>query len=200
MMDKLIVVAATSLEARAARRELPHQTVLEAGVALRGAGTAFGGVVVSCGLAGGLRDDLPTGTVVIPRSVRRPDGTTLQCDPELVEALIAGARRIGHEPSTGAMVTADTVVVGRERAVWAADGFVAADMETGLLVATRVAAVRVILDTPRNELSADWLHPVAAMLKPWNWPQAVWLAREAPRCSRVAACVIAAALMQFSGE
>jgi Phosphorylase superfamily len=145
--------------------------------------------LISCGLAGGLRDDLPTGTIVIPRDVRRPDGTMLHCDHELTESLIAGARRLGIEPVVENIVTASSVVVGEERKRWAGEGYAAADMETGLLTG-RVAAVRVILDTPLNELSSDWLNPTIAMLKPWNWPQAIWLGRNAPHCARLAARAI----------
>jgi hypothetical protein len=194
------VVTATALEAKAARRELPGVAILESGVALKRGTNPAGAILISCGLAGGLDAGRPTGTIVIPREVRRPDGNTLRCDPEFVEALIGAARRIGHEPCTGPIVTSGTIVTGSERARWAAAGYAAADMETGLLAGTRIAAVRVILDTPRNELSADWLHPATAMLKPWNWPQAMWLAREAPRCSRLAARVIGAALAAVSGE
>jgi hypothetical protein len=147
------------------------------------------GSYISCGLAGGLREDLPTGSVVIPRDVRRPDGTTLHCDDDLTAALIAGARKLGIEPITSPIVTAATVIVGAERGKWAEEGYAAADMETGLL-SGRIAAVRVILDTPVRELSQDWLNSRIAMLKPWNWPQAVWLSREAPRCARLAARVI----------
>jgi hypothetical protein len=119
----------------------------------------------------------------------------LQCDDDLTEALIAAAHRLGIEPVVGNIITAATVVVGEERKRWAREGYAAADMETGLLTG-RVAAVRVILDTPLNELSSDWLNPVLAMLKPWNWPQAVWLGREAPRCARLAARVIGAKAAQ----
>jgi hypothetical protein len=200
--NSLIVVTATPLEAKAARRELPHANVLEAGIALvnlvtpsatSAANVVEGRAYISCGLAGGLREDIPTGTVVIPRVVRRPDGTTLHCDAELVDALIAGARKLGLEPITDPMITAATVVVGAERRRWAEEGYAAADMETGLLPG-RVAAVRVILDTPLRELSQDWLNPALAMLKPWNWPQAIWLGRQAPRCARLAARVIGASL------
>jgi len=192
------VVTATPLEARAARRELPGARVVEAGIALaRGESPGGDGASISIGLAGGLRDDLPTGTVVIPHRVLRPDGTALECDPELTHALTQAARSLGIEPSSAPLVTAGSVVVGSERARWAAQGYVAADMETGLL-AGRVAAVRVILDTPRNELSRDWLNPALAMLKPWNWPQALWLGREAPRCARLAARVVAAMSQQVA--
>jgi hypothetical protein len=184
------VITATSLEAKAARRELPNAEVVEAGIALSNAVAQRGEVFISCGLAGGLRNDLPTGTVVIPRHVRRPDGTMLHCDDELTDALVTAARGLGLEPIVASVITAATVVVGAARKRWADEGYAAADMETGLLTG-RVAAVRVILDTPLNELSSDWLNPVVAMLKPWNWPQAIWLGREAPRCARLAARVIA---------
>ena len=74
-----------------------------------------------------------------------------------------------------------------------ASGYAGVDMETGLLDAPRIAAVRVILDTPQHELSPDWLRPARALRNPRNWPQALWLARDAPRCARRAAEVVAAA-------
>jgi hypothetical protein len=198
------VVTATSLEAKAARRELPSIDVIEAGIALTHCHpersersecrrrTAPDTAYISCGLAGGLRDDLATGTVVIPRDVRRPDGTMLHCDDELTNALITAARSLGIQPVVENIITVASVVVGGERKRWGNQGYAAADMETGLLTG-RVAAVRVILDTPLHELSPDWLNPALAMLKPWNWPQAIWLGREAPRCACLAARVIAAA-------
>jgi hypothetical protein len=158
-----------------------------------------GEALVFCGLAGGLHEHLPTGTVVIPNDVRRPDGSVMRCDDELSEALVAGARKLGLEPVVAAMLTSRSVVVGAERATWSREGFAAADMETGLLRAPRVAAVRVILDTPARELSSDWLNPALAFLKPWNWPQAAWLAREGPRCARLAARVIASAFTRSAG-
>ena len=183
------------LEARAVRRESPSLRVVEGGIALGRLSThAFSGAVISCGVAGGLRTDLETGTVLIPRSVQRPDGEPLECDAGLVAALDAAARRLGFEPEFAPMLTSATIVHGAERASWANRGFAGVDMETGLLEAPRVAAVRVILDTPLHELSADWAHPVAALLRPKNWPEAMWLGRTAPRSARVAARVLAAAV------
>jgi hypothetical protein len=186
-----VLIAATRIEAGALRRELPHARIVETGIALANVDGPLGETVVSCGVAGGLRADLPTGTLLLPRQVRRPDGRVFDCDAELVEAFARGARRLGIEPVFDPLLTAATIVSGAARREWADRGFAGVDMETGRLEAARVAAVRVVLDTPQHELSRDWERPLRALLKPWNWPQAVWLAREAPRAARLAARVVA---------
>jgi hypothetical protein len=191
--DTLTLIAATGLEYRALRRALPGANVVETGIALAKVRSGFGNAVVSCGVAGGLRADLPTGTLLIPRHVRRPDGATLQCDPELVERFSRAARALGIEPVFDGLLTASAIVRGEARARWAERGFAGVDMETGLLAAPRVAAVRVVLDTPQREISADWSRPLLAILKPWNWPQAAWLAREGSRAAALSARVVAAA-------
>jgi hypothetical protein len=188
---EIALLAATSLEARALRRELPDADIVTAGIALSKGFSWRDRAVVSCGLAGGLRPDLPTGTLLLPRQVRRSDGRILDCDPDLIDAFAHAARALHIEPVFDPLLTADAIVRGPERAVWAARGFAGVDMETGRIDAPRVAAVRVILDTPQRELSQDWLHPIRAMFKPWNWPQLIWLAREAPRAAHRAACVVA---------
>jgi len=192
--EAVSVVAATAVEAKAARRELGNLRVFEAGVALAKMRDGFGDTIVSCGLAGGVRHEFHTGTVVVPREVLRPDGTTLTCDDELSAKLENAARELGFVTIADPIVTTDHVVTGDERARWAGLGYAGVDMETGLLRAPRIAAVRVILDTPLRELSEDWLNPVTAALKPWNWPELIWLAREGPRCARIAARVAARAL------
>jgi hypothetical protein len=192
--DRIAVVTATPTEARAARRAMGAQGVYEAGVALKKMRDGFGDAVVSCGLAGGLRHDLHTGTVVVPRDVLRPDGTMLHCDEELVDRLLEAAKDLGVATVTQPIVTTAHVVTGAQRTQWAQRGYAGVDMETGLLRAPRIAAVRVILDTPLRELSEDWLNPFIAVLKPWNWPQLFWLARHGPRCAALAAQVAAAAI------
>lgn len=192
--SEVTFVAATPLEARAVRRRAGSIRVLECGIALaRSNASSINGAVISCGLAGGLREDLPTGTVVIAREVQSPDGTVRTCDEDLVERLRDAAQRLGHKSVVAPLLTSATLVTGPERAAWASKGFAAVDMETGLLRAERLAAVRVILDTPLRELSPEWLHPARAMLRPSNWPQLFMLAREAPRCADLAARVAAAA-------
>lgn len=194
MMD-LAVVTATSVEAKAARRAMPNGNVIEAGVGLAHVERLKGqSAVISCGLAGGLHHHLPTGTVVIPYEVLRADGSTLECDRALVEMLVRAAREHGTEPVTDPIVTTARIVTGDQRRAWSDRGFAAVDMETGLLRAERVAAVRVVLDTPLRELSEQWLRPARALLNPFLWPEAIWLARHGPRCAKLAAEIVRDAL------
>ena len=97
---------------------------------------------ITCGLAGGLRSDLPPGTVVVAGSVAMEDGEPVACDPDWVAALVAGARACGHEPVVGPVLTARRLVLGDARDAWAGKGFVAAEMETALLVPTGQAGAR----------------------------------------------------------
>lgn len=166
--------------------------VVECGIALA-KHTHFSGLVISCGLAGGLRGDVPTGTVLIPRIVRRPDGSDLTCDVAAVEALTQAAHALGHAVVHDPLVTTQTLVYGSQRQVWAQRGYAGADMETGLLAAPRVACVRVVLDTPQREISPAWLQPARAMLQPRAWLDLPFLVREGPRCSTIAARIAAAA-------
>lgn len=123
--------------------------------------------------------------------LRRPNGEEFTCDRALLVQLTVAARKLGYEPTVAPLVTTDHVVTGAERQEWAARGYAAVDMESGLIVAPRVGALRVILDTPQNELSAAWLHPKRAVLNPFLWPQAVWLARNSAPCAKIAARIVA---------
>lgn len=174
---------------------MPGGNVIEAGVALSHRERVEGHTtVISCGLAGGLHHHHATGTVVIPYEVLRTDGTTLRCDVELVEALIRAARARGIEGVTDPIVTTTQIINGDQRRAWSERGYAAVDMETGLLNAPRVAAVRVVLDTPLRELSEEWLRPARALLNPSLWPEAIWLARHGPRCAALAAEIVRDAL------
>jgi Phosphorylase superfamily len=168
--------------------------VVLSGIALtRARADEFGDCVITCGVAGGLRPDLPTGAIVIPESVAVPGAQPTACDKFLSESLVAAALQLGYTPFRGALLTSASLICGQARSVWARAGFVAADMETGFIRAPRIAAVRVILDTPQRELSDVWLQPASVIFRPDLWLQGLWLARTAPRCTRVAAEIVAAA-------
>jgi hypothetical protein len=190
----LTIVAATGLEAAAVRRAAPGLRVVESGIGLsRVRADDLGDIVVTCGLAGGLQDDATTGSIVIPETVATQDGRVIACDPKLSEALLSAARALGHSPRRGLLLTSDKLIRGPARALWASRGYLAADMETAFIRARRIATVRVILDTPQHELSDAWLKPATVFGRPWLWPQALWLLREAPRCARLASEVVALA-------
>lgn len=191
----LTFVAATALEARALRRALPDATVIEVGIGLARIGqpARFGGAVISCGLCGGLRFGLPAGAVIIPDSVSTVAGSFVACDSTLVAALVAGARRVGIEPERTLLVSADRVVTHDERRALALRGYAAVDMETAFIDAPRVAAVRVVLDSPEHEISHVWARPARAIVRPHLWGELLWLTRNAPRCARLAATIAASA-------
>ena len=189
------IVAATSLEARAVRRHAPQARVVESGIGLaRLRASALGRSAISCGLAGGLRTDLPTGTVLIPSSLSTTDGVTVECDPDWTLRLRRAARELGCIAVDAPLLTSATLINGADRAVWAARGFAGVDMESARILVESLAVVRVILDTPQNELSRAWLHPARAILNPRNWSEAMWLSREAPKCADLAGRLVAAAL------
>ena len=173
------MVTATRIEEWAARRVLPRARVVRVGI---GQGFTTDDAAISCGLAGGLLDEVPTGTVLIPSEVLRPSGERLICDRQLLATFVAAARRLGYEPLTAPLVTSTAIVRGSARKIWADRGYAGVDMETGEIVAPRVVAVRVVLDTPQRELS---------------WRAFLWLVREGPRCSQLAARVVAAGLNVF---
>lgn len=189
----MIVLAATRLEERAARRELDHLgvRVVRSGI---GQGGTFDDAVVSCGLAGGLRREVPSGTVLIPDQIGRRSGMRLACDPELVACLRDAARALGVNPLSAPLLTTSALVRGAERETFANFGYAAVDMESGAIEATRIAAVRVILDTPERELSDVWLHPLSIFLQPRALLELPWLARNAPRYARLGAQIIRKAL------
>ena len=191
------VVVATRTEERAVRRAAPQFRVHRAGVSLRQWNHAIATpVVISAGLAGGLDSGTPTGTVVVASHVALADGERVVCDPVWIDALVSAARKLGLPVITGGIVTAKSLVTGAAREQWARSGYLAADMESGLLIgrAPRVAALRVLLDTPNRELSPRWEHPLRASLDPRRWPEAVWLFRTAPALALRAARVLAAAV------
>jgi hypothetical protein len=189
------ILAPTILEYWAVRRVLPHGRANWAGVRLaRWKGVRQGSTVVVCGLAGALVPNLPSGTVLIPEQVGLVDGRIMRCDPQLIQALVAAAHSLHFQPDTRPLLTTQSLVVKDARHYWAQRGFVAADMETGLLIEKnlRVATIRVILDNPEHDISADWLNPARALLQPKLWQELFWLGRMAPQYALRAALVLKA--------
>lgn len=189
----MIVLAATRLEEQAAQRELRDLDVriVRSGV---GHGGRFDDTVISCGLAGGLRRDVPSGTILIPDEIARRTGERIACDTELSEKLRAAARAMGKEPLSAPLLTTTSLVRHGERRNFAAIGYAGADMESGGIQAPRLAAVRVVLDTPDRELSEAWLHPLSVVFRPDVWRELPWLALNAPRYARLAAKIVREAL------
>ncbi|HLH25290.1 MAG TPA: hypothetical protein VK066_22460 [Chloroflexota bacterium] len=192
----LTVIAATRLEALAARAVLPRGVaVARVGMgrrARREPPTCF----IACGLAGALSERLRPGAVVVPPWVGLPSGERLPCSAPLVEALAAAARRLGWEPLVAPLVTVPGLVTGRARQQWYAHGFAAADMETGWLLRQQPigATVRVVLDTPRHDLSPRWEQPLQALWQPGLWPELAWLGLRALPYALRAAIVVRTAL------
>lgn len=187
------ILAPTFLEYWAARYTLSQVRVSWTGVRLAHWKRARqDSIVIVCGLAGAIVPSLRPGTVLIPEQVGLPDGKIIQCDPVLVQALATAAYASGFQPATGPLLTARSLLVGDERREWVQRGFVAADMETGLLAEQnlRVATIRVILDSPEHGISPEWLRPARAILQPSLWPELFWLSGAAPRYALRAARVL----------
>ncbi len=196
-MRSVEILAPTFLEYWAVRRTHPHAHASWTGMRLaRWKGARQGSTVVVCGLAGALLPGLPPGTVLIPDQVGLADGRIMHCDPTLVQALVTAARTLHFRPDTRPLLTAQSLIVGGDRHDWSQRGFVAADMETGLLAERnlRVATVRVVLDSPEHSISPEWLRPTRALLQPQLWQELFWLSRMAPRYALRAAHVLKAGL------
>ncbi|TDD39508.1 1-hydroxy-2-methyl-2-butenyl 4-diphosphate reductase [Actinomadura sp. KC06] len=156
-----VVCAALGLEARAVRRGLVRTPVVVVGYRARHAGRlpdACAALVV-IGFGGALDERLRPGDVLVADEIRGsgPGAEPVPCGAPrlLAEELI----RDGLSVQVGPLVTTDHVVRGKERAIWAAQGARAADMESAVVAARAgnrpVAAVRVIVDGPGRPL----LHP-----------------------------------------
>jgi nucleoside phosphorylase len=142
--DGLTLACATTAELRAARRARARS-------ALVGLGASNGvpdGPLVSFGLAGALRDDLPVGTVLDATRVVAADGAVLWEGD--------GLRVPGGTPAT--ILAADRIVdsAAERRSAREASGADAVDLESGPLARTgRLQGVlRVVSDTPQRPLGA----------------------------------------------
>ena len=187
------ILAPTLLEYWAVRHTLPCAHTSWAGMHLaHWKSTRKGSCVIVCGLAGALVSSMPPGTVLIPEQIGLENGKRMHCDPALVQMLITAANTLCIQPDTRPLLTAQSLIVGTQRDTWARQGFVAADMETGLLAEQhlRVATIRVVLDSPEHTISADWLRPTRALRQPALWRELYWLSRVAPQYALRAAHVL----------
>jgi 4-hydroxy-3-methylbut-2-enyl diphosphate reductase len=152
--------------------------------------------VIVAGLAGGLTNALPPGSIFVPEAAETESGQVRACAPELVSALGEAARRLGFQPCGGMLLTARTLITHDRREYWAARGFVAADMETAVLPPQVVdfASIRVILDTPQHSIGAEWAPGVQRGLSLRLLREGIWLAGHAPRYALRAAHIARGAL------
>ncbi|MBV9660156.1 MAG: 4-hydroxy-3-methylbut-2-enyl diphosphate reductase [Acidimicrobiales bacterium] len=129
------------------------QALLSSGPVCSGTGPA---ALAVAGLAGGLREGLAPGTVVVADQVLGADGTVVAMI-ESAPMVASELRRRGLPVTIGAVVsTQDLVTSGARRAELAGLGAVAVDCETAYLLSpgwpVPTAVVRVVVDTPEREL------------------------------------------------
>ncbi len=158
----LLVLAPLLLEASAVRRGLtrPASRVVHTGMgatrarksAARSQPNPFGGGVAVMGTAASLTDDLRPGDLLVATEVS--DGETTVPLPG-ADLLAAELRRAGLTVRTGRLRTVAKLVKPSERVRLAADGYLAADMESAALVAAvkdragaqqPVAVIRAVSD------------------------------------------------------
>ncbi len=175
MTARLLVVTPLRLERAAVRGRLPGALVLRSGMgAARAAAAArtiasipFEALAV-VGFCGATAEGLLPGDVVVASEVRGPDGVHGCEAAPMVAALGAvGVARV----QVGPLASADHVVRGAERAILAAEGALAADMESAWLAPAAAgrpfAVVRVVLDTPARELSRP-LATISGAVAAWR--------------------------------
>jgi 4-hydroxy-3-methylbut-2-enyl diphosphate reductase len=152
----LLVLAPLRLEANAVRRGLTQPTshVLRTGMGATRAKKSAGkrtphpfGAMVVMGTAAGLSDDLTPGDLVVAAEVT--DGETTVALPG-ADLLAAELRRAGLTARAGRLITVRKLVKSAQRARLAADGYLAADMETAALLGAAdgrpVAVIRAVSD------------------------------------------------------
>jgi hypothetical protein len=200
--ERVQAVCAMGVEAWGVRRRARGIRVTQVGIG----GSAAPGdasIVISAGLCGGLLPDQAPGSVMIATSVSDESGATHVCDADVAARLERAARSLGFPVVTGSLISTRALVTGSGRGDWARRGHVAVDMESAAAAATapRFGTVRVILDTPRHELSPAWVNPGRAIRNPANWREALWLAIHTPRYAlRVGAVLEAAFLRDVNAE
>jgi 4-hydroxy-3-methylbut-2-en-1-yl diphosphate reductase len=172
---RLLVFAPLRVERAAVRRGLPGALVLRTGMgAARSRSAARAGArlpadaVAVVGFCGAVSEGLRPGDVVVASEVRGPEGVKACVTLPVVAALAAlGIRNV----RVGPVASADHIVRGAERGLLAAEGALAADMESAWLAPAApgkpFAVLRVVLDTPERELSRP-LATLAGGLAAWR--------------------------------
>ena len=152
----LLVLAPLRFEARAVRRGLrePASRVVRVGMGAAKARLAdekkpasFGAMIVM-GTAAGVAPDLRPGDLVVATEVT--DGTSVVELPG-ADLLAAELRRAGLRARAGKMATVPFLVRSSQRSKLAAEGYLAADMETAALLGAAggrpVAVIRAVSDS-----------------------------------------------------
>jgi 4-hydroxy-3-methylbut-2-enyl diphosphate reductase len=156
---KLTVAAALGIEARALRRGLTGLAdvrVVRVGARGRRAVRVLprdGDALVVAGVAGGVGPAVRSGDVVIATEVRGPDGAIVQSPA--APLLAAAVRALGLTVHLGPIATTERLALGGRRRALAAQGVLAADLESawlGTLSDAPFAVLRVIVDDTETGL------------------------------------------------
>ena len=167
----LVVLAPLSIEARAIRSALPGALILRTGMGRTRSTRAItgglperttrileeAGAVAVAGFCGALDPSLRPGDVVVATQVRGPDGTR-PCPSAGI--LAAALTAMGIAARVGPLVSTYHVVSGSERERLRQEtGALAVDMESAWLARAAgdrpFAVLRVVVDTPRRELTGN---------------------------------------------
>ena len=153
----LLILAPLRIEANAVRRGLTKSTshVRHVGMGAARARKSVGksqpgpfGAMVVMGTAAGLGDDLSPGDLVVASEVT--DGETTVTLPG-ADLLAAELRRAGLTARAGRVITVQKLVKPADRLRLAADGYLAADMETATLLDAAagrpMAVIRAVSDS-----------------------------------------------------
>jgi 4-hydroxy-3-methylbut-2-enyl diphosphate reductase len=159
---RLLLFVPLAVEAAAIRGVTPGALVVRTGMgreraeqAAQKAAALRADAVAVTGFCGALRDGLRPGDVVVATEVRAPDGTVVRCSPG---PLVAALKALGIDNvRVGPIVSSESLVRGDERDALAANGALAADMESAWLAGGAAgrpfAVLRVVVDSPSRELS-----------------------------------------------
>jgi 4-hydroxy-3-methylbut-2-en-1-yl diphosphate reductase len=172
---RLLVIAPLRIEGAALRCGLPGALVLRSGLgaarsraAAPAAARLPAAAVAVAGFCGAVSAGLAPGDVVVASEVRGPEGV-ISCE---ARSLVAALAALGIENvRVGPVASSDHVVRGAERRALAAEGALAADMESAWLAPAAAgrpfAVLRVVLDTPERELSRP-LATLAGAFAAWR--------------------------------